>query len=241
MSAEASPVTSGVGDALKSVRQRIASVASSCGRDQVQLVAVSKTKSAELVMAAYEAGQRHFGENYVQELVAKAPQLPTDVKWHFVGALQSNKAKVLVGVSNLYMVESVDREKTASALNKAVTADGRSEKLKVMVQVNTSGEESKSGCEPGTTVELAKFIEMQCEDLDLVGLMTIGAPDTSEEPEAFKVLARERESVAEGIGRDASSLILSMGMSSDFEAAIRMGSDSVRIGSTIFGAREYPK
>lgn len=241
MSAEASPVASGVGDALKSVRERIASVASACGRDQAQLVAVSKTKPVELLMAAYEAGQRHFGENYVQELVTKAPQLPSDVKWHFIGALQSNKAKVLVGVPNLYLMESVDREKTASALNKAVSAVGRSEKLKVTVQVNTSGEESKSGCEPGSTVELAKFVETQCENLDLVGLMTIGALDTSEEPEAFKVLAKEKELVAEGIGRDPSSLILSMGMSSDFEAAIRMGSDSVRVGSTIFGAREYPK
>lgn len=239
MSAEASPVASGVAASLRGVRDRIAATIAACGRDQVQLVAVSKTKPVELLMEAYEAGQRYFGENYVQELVAKAPQLPVDVKWHFIGGLQSNKAKILVEVPNLYMVESVDREKTASALNKAVSGVGRSEKLKVMVQVNTSGEESKSGCEPGKTAGLAEFVEKQCEYLELVGLMTIGAPDTSEEPEAFKVLAREREAVAERLGRETSTLSLSMGMSGDFEAAIRMGSDSVRVGSTIFGARDY--
>lgn len=241
MSAETTSTTHGIAEAVRGVRERIASAASSCGRPLPTLVAVSKTKPVEMLSEAYEAGQRAFGENYVQEIVAKAPQLPSDIKWHFIGGLQSNKAKVLVGVPNLYMVESVDRQKTATALNKAVVATGRSEKLKVMVQVNTSGEESKSGCQPGETVELARFVDKNCEKLELVGLMTIGAVDTSDEPEAFKILASEREAVAEGIGRPVSTLALSMGMSGDFEAAIRMGSDSVRVGSTIFGAREYPK
>lgn len=236
------PVTHNVAAALQSVRSRIEAVSIACGKnDPAQLVAVSKTKPVELLLEAYEAEQRHFGENYVQELVAKAPVMPDDVMWHFIGGLQSNKAKVLLSVPNLYVVESVDREKTAKALNKAVTAVERNDKLKVMVQVNTSGEESKSGCEPGETVQLAQYVEEKCDNLDLIGLMTIGAPDDSDEPKAFKVLAKEREAVAKELGKDEEELILSMGMSGDFEAAIQMGSDSVRVGSTIFGARQYPR
>lgn len=240
MSAETVREVSPIATALNNVRARIEAVGSSHNNNTAELVAVSKTKPVELLQAAYDAGQRHFGENYVQELAAKAPQLPEDIKWHFIGALQSNKAKVLLAIPNLYIVESVDRQKTAAALNKAVSAVGRAEKLRVMVQVNTSREASKSGCTPGETLELAKFVHDKCAELELEGLMTIGAPDTSESPEAFKVLAEERVAVANGLGKEISSLKLSMGMSSDFEAAIRMGSNSVRVGSTIFGAREYP-
>lgn len=238
---EAVTMTHDVAGALKTVRSRIDAASMACGREcPAQLVAVSKTKPVELMMEAYNAEQRHFGENYVQELIAKAPDMPNDVKWHYIGGLQSNKAKLLVSVPNLYVVESVDREKTATALNKAVISVERAEKLKVMVQVNTSGEESKSGCEPGEAARLARHVEEKCVNLDLIGLMTIGAPDASEEPEAFKVLAKERQAVAEELGREETELCLSMGMSADYEAAIRMGSDSVRVGSTIFGAREYP-
>lgn len=224
--------------ALQSVREQIASVSKSANRSDVQLVAVSKTKPMELVKAAYEVGQRHFGENYVQELVQKAECLPNDIKWHYIGPLQSNKAKVLASVPNLHVVETVDREKIATSLSKAVASAGRTDKLNVMVQVNTSGEETKSGCEPEETVGLAQFVNA-CDNLNLIGLMTIGAPDDADEPEAFKILANERAEVANALKCDAKSLKLSMGMSNDFEAAIRMGSDSVRVGSTIFGARQY--
>ena len=233
--------TEGVASSLRSVQERVTEVASSIRSEPVQLVAVSKTKPVQLLQAAYNAGQRHFGENYVQELVEKASQMPSDIKWHFIGPLQSNKAKVLLSVPNLYVVESVDREKIASALDKAVATNNRSDPLKVMVQVNTSSEETKSGCNPGETLALADFVENKCEKLELIGLMTIGAPDTSEEPEAFRILSQERDAVAEGLSKDKESLKLSMGMSSDYEAAIRMGSDSVRVGSTIFGARDYSK
>lgn len=224
--------------ALQAVRARVQ--AASAGRAApAQLVAVSKTKPVALLRAAYDAGQRHFGENYVQELVQKSEEMPADVMWHFIGPLQSNKAKALVGVRGLHVVESVDREKTAKVLDRAVVVVGRGEKLNVMVQVNTSGEESKSGCEPGQAAQLCKVV-VASENLVLTGLMTIGAPDVSDEPEAFKVLARERDEAAKALGWEPSQLRLSMGMSGDFENAIRMGSDSVRVGSTIFGAREYP-
>lgn len=173
--------------------------------------------------------------------MSKATHMPMDVKWHFIGALQSNKAKLLVGIPNLYLVESVDREKTARALDKAMGDMRREERLKVMVQVNTSGEGSKSGCTPGETLALARFVVEECASLELMGLMTIGAPDEAEEPVAFRMLREERGKVARELGKGGEELMLSMGMSEDFERAIRMGSDSVRVGSTIFGAREYPK
>lgn len=235
---EASIEKASVISALNSVRARIEQATPSERDNSVQLVAVSKTKPVPLLMAAYEGGQRHFGENYVQELVQKAEEMPDDVKWHYIGPLQSNKAKALVGVRNLHIVESVDREKTAAALNKAISSVGRENKLNVMVQVNTSGEDSKSGCVPGETAEVAQAI-VRFSSLRLIGLMTIGAIDDSEEPEAFRILSEERDKVASAIGCDAKSLKLSMGMSDDFEAAIRMGSDSVRVGSKIFGARQY--
>lgn len=235
-------VSAGIADALRDVSARIDAAAKDAQRTSTpRLVAVSKTKPAEMVQAAYGAGQRHFGENYVQELVTKASTLPADIRWHFIGALQSNKAKLLLNVPNLYLVESVDREKTASALNKAAgAAENRTEKLRVLVQVNTSGEESKAGCAIGTAAELAEYVAQSCEHLVLAGLMTIGAPDKSYEPAAFASLVREREAVAARLGVEAASLELSMGMSGDFEAAVRMGSDSVRVGSLLFGARQYP-
>lgn len=227
-----------VATALHTVQARISALQNARNCKDVQLVAVSKTKPNALVQAAYDAGQRHFGENYVQEVVQKAGELPNDILWHFIGPLQSNKAKLLASVENLHVVESIDRVKTAMVLDKAVAASGRAHPLDVMVQVNTSDEESKSGCACGEAVEVAQAVA-GCERLRLVGLMTIGAPDDSEEPEAFRRLVTERDAVAAALGRDSGSLSLSMGMSNDFEAAIRMGSNSVRVGSTIFGARNY--
>lgn len=227
---------------LKNVRHRIAAVTSESrpGGTSVQLVAVSKTKPVSMLMAAYNEGQRHFGENYVQELEQKATEMPDDINWHYIGPLQSNKAKTLASIPNLYMVESVDRDKIAVALDKAIANVGRKSPLKVLVQVNTSGEESKSGCEPGETVDLVKTVR-DCKNLEFSGLMTIGAVDDSEEPVAFRILKEERDKVVDAIGLEAHTVMLSMGMSNDFEAAIRMGSDSVRVGSTIFGARNYSK
>lgn len=242
----------GVAAALSAVRSRLETAAERAGRgDRMpRLVAVSKTKPAAAVAAAYAAGQRHFGENYVQELVGKAGEVAEvgdGVRWHYIGALQSNKAKALMKVKGLWCVESVDREKTAAALEKAAAAAGRglaaedgavaAEQLRVMVQVNTSGEESKAGCAPGEAVGLARYVVEECASLQLVGLMTIGAPDDAERPAAFSALAECRGDVERELGLEG--LELSMGMSGDFERAVAMGSDSVRVGSTIFGARDY--
>ena len=104
-------------------------------KNPVRLVAVSKTKPVEDLQEAYDAGQRHFGENYVQELVAKAPELPNDIQWHFIGNLQSNKCKLVAAIKNLYIVETVDKPSLAKALNKACTKVGRATPLNVLVQV----------------------------------------------------------------------------------------------------------
>ncbi|KAM0915942.1 hypothetical protein ACQ4PT_010486 [Festuca glaucescens] len=133
----------GAAAALRSVLSRAQQAAARSGRspESVRVVAVSKTKPVGVIRGVYDAGHRCFGENYVQELIDKAPQLPEDIEWHFIGNLQSNKAKALLaGVPNLDMVESVDDEKIANRLDRVVADLGR-KPLKVLVQVNTSGEE----------------------------------------------------------------------------------------------------
>ncbi|KAL8136845.1 hypothetical protein V2J09_002846 [Rumex salicifolius] len=229
--------------ALRSVLQRAAQAAERSGRrpDQVKVIAVSKTKPVSVLRQVYDAGHRIFGENYVQELVEKAPELPDDIEWHFIGNLQSNKVKsLLTSVPNLAMVESVDDEKIANKLDRVVGSIGR-KPLKVLVQVNTSGEISKFGVEPSACVELARHVKMSCPNLVFSGLMTIGMLDYTSTPENFKTLASCRTEVCKALEIEEEQCELSMGMSADFEQAIEMGSTFVRVGSTIFGAREYPK
>ncbi|CAH9105710.1 unnamed protein product [Cuscuta epithymum] len=224
--------------ALRSVLQRVQLAAERCSRgsDRIRVVAVSKTKPVSLIRQVYDIGHRCFGENYVQEFVEKAPQLPEDIEWHFIGNLQSNKA----GVPNLAMVETVDDEKIANQLNRVVENIGR-KPLKVFVQVNTSGEESKYGVEPARCVSLVQHVTSSCPYLEFCGLMTIGMLDYTSTPENFKTLANCRSEVCKTIGIAEEQCELSMGMSGDFELAIEMGSTNVRIGSTIFGARDYSK
>ncbi|KAI9123848.1 hypothetical protein K1719_005458 [Acacia pycnantha] len=227
---------------LRSVLQRVQQAAERSGRtaQQIRLVAVSKTKPVSVLREVYDAGHRCFGENYVQELVEKAPQLPDDIEWHFIGNLQSNKVKpLLAGVPNLGYVETVDDEKIANHLDRAVANIGR-KPLKVFVQVNTSGETSKSGVEPAGCIDLVKHVR-SCPNLEFCGLMTIGMPDYTSTPENLKALSDCRSEVCKELGISEEQCELSMGMSSDFELAIEMGSTNVRVGSTIFGAREYPK
>ncbi|KAL5715372.1 hypothetical protein ACHQM5_017201 [Ranunculus cassubicifolius] len=229
--------------ALRSVMNRVQRASEICGRrsDQIRVVAVSKTKPVDLIRQIYDAGHRSFGENYVQEFIDKAPQLPDDIEWHFIGHLQSNKVKpLLAAVPNLAMVESVDDEKIANYLERYVGSSGR-KPLKVLVQVNTSGEESKSGVEPSSCVQLAKHIKTSCPHLEFSGLMTIGMLDYTSTPENFRTLSNCRAEVCKALGMKEEQCELSMGMSGDFEKAIEMGSTNVRIGSTIFGPREYPK
>ncbi|KAI5076659.1 hypothetical protein GOP47_0008724 [Adiantum capillus-veneris] len=227
--------------ALRNVLHRVTQAAQRSGRasHQVRVVAVSKTKPSSMIRDLYDASHRHFGENYVQELLDKVPELPDDIQWHFIGHLQSNKAKALVaGVPNLFMVEGVDNVKVANNLDKAIASLERPP-LKVLVQVNTSGEESKYGVEPSECVDLAKHVKLQCPNLRFSGLMTIGMLDYTSRPENFRTLSECRSRVSKELEIPEDELELSMGMSGDFEQAIEMGSTNVRIGSTIFGPRDY--
>eukprot|EP01139_Manchomonas_bermudensis_P006704 Amastigsp_a177873_35.p1 type:complete len:279 gc:universal Amastigsp_a177873_35:86-922(+) len=233
------PNVAEIAENYRHIVARMEAARAAAGRARpVELVAVSKFKSAAHVQALYDQGHRVFGENYVQELVDKAEQLPGDIRWHMIGSLQSNKVKALLKVPGLAQIESVNSEKLARTLNREAAALGRPV-LGVLVQVNTSGEDTKSGVEPSDVVALARFIVSQCPALRFEGLMTIGNPDAiaSEDQPDFVRLAALLADVQRELGLDRDALTLSMGMSADFEAAIRFGSDAVRVGSSIFGAR----
>ncbi|KEH36914.1 putative COG0325 protein family [Medicago truncatula] len=233
----------GAAASLKAVLDRVHHAAERSSRDvkEIRVVAASKTKSVSMLRQVYDAGHRCFGENYVQEIIEKAPQLPEDIEWHFIGNLQSNKVKpLLAGVPNLAYVESVDDEKIANLLDRAIAKIGR-KPLKVFVEVNTSGETSKFGVEPAQCLDLVKHIFTNCPNLEFCGLMTIGMLDYSSTPENFKTLSKCRSEICAALGISETQCELSMGMTADFEQAIEMGSTTVRIGTAIFGAREYPQ
>jgi pyridoxal phosphate enzyme (YggS family) len=221
---------------LQGVNARISTAASLCGRHarDIVLVAVSKTHPAALIREAHEAGQRDFGENYVQEAVAKMDALAgLDLVWHFIGPIQSNKTRPIA--ERFDWVHSVDREKIAVRL--AEQRPAARGPLNVCLQVNVSGEASKSGCAPGDALALARAVAAM-PHLRLRGLMAVPEPtdDTDVQRARFGQLAALRDAiVAAGIPLDT----LSMGMSDDLEAAIAAGSTMVRIGTAIFGPREY--
>lgn len=224
--------------------------------DPVRLVAVSKLKPANDILALHQAphSHLHFGENYQQELLQKSLLLPREIRWHFIGALQTNKCRPLAEqIPNLWCVESVDSAKKADQLEKGRsvltenTPQIKDTPLRVMVQVNTSGEQEKSGVEPENAAALCRHVIGRCPHLKLQGLMTIGAIARSQglsegqENEDFVVLKEVRNSVVTELGLQEKELELSMGMSNDFESAIRCSSDEVRVGSTIFGERPPKK
>ncbi|XP_068709655.1 pyridoxal phosphate homeostasis protein-like [Montipora foliosa] len=239
----------GIGIAVRSVISRVNDVTAKRSNELPsilpRLVAVSKLKPSECILEAYQHGQRNFGENYVQELIEKSnePKLLElkDIKWHFIGHLQSNKCNNLAGVPNLFMVETVDSVKLANTLNSSWGKQNKPDPLNVMVQVNTSQEENKGGCSRNQCVELVNHINSNCPNLKFKGLMTIGEINydwsQGDNPD-FVTLVQCRKDVCERLNLKVEDVELSMGMSSDFENAILMGSTNVRVGSTIFGARQ---
>jgi len=222
---------------LQAVRARIAAACIAAGRpaESVQLLAVSKTWPATGVREALAAGQRAFGENYVQEAADKAAELAgMDIEWHFIGPLQSNKTRPVA--EGFAWVHSVDRLKIAERL--AVQRPPALPSLNVCLQVNVSGEASKSGCAPEQSVALAAAIGV-LPGLRLRGLMAIPEPtgDVARQRRQFALLRHTLERINAEL--DFRLDTLSMGMSDDLEAAIMEGATIVRVGTAIFGQRDY--
>ncbi|HHF3241942.1 TPA: YggS family pyridoxal phosphate-dependent enzyme [Vibrio alginolyticus] len=232
---------------MSSIQQNIEHITSQirydeqkCGRtpESVQLLAVSKTKPVEAILEAYQAGQTAFGENYVQEGVSKvqhfAEHYPDNrIEWHFIGPIQSNKSRLVA--EHFDWVHTIDRTKIAQRLN-----DRRPSELKplqVLIQVNTSGEASKSGVTEAEVFELAELIS-RLPNLTLRGLMSIPAnvSDYESQLREFQKLATLKQTLEAQFPEIDT---LSMGMSGDMTAAIEAGSTMVRIGTAIFGARDY--
>jgi pyridoxal phosphate enzyme (YggS family) len=220
---------------LADVRARIDRAALTAGRDpaSVRLVAVSKTKSAELVREAYAAGQRAFGENYAQELATKAETLRdlSDVQWHFIGHLQTNKARVVA--AHAHVVHTVDSAALARELGKRAAKGERAAPLPVLIEVNVAGEAQKAGAAPSEIDEVMRAIADH-PSLALRGLMTV--PPADDLPGARRVF-ETLVSLRNLHGGPQVLPELSMGMSHDLEVAVACGATLVRVGTAIFGAR----
>lgn len=202
------------------------------------MVLVTKTVSGDLIREAFEAGRRDFGENRVQELGGKIPVLPREIRWHFIGHLQTNKVRALVRWMERgerpILIHSLDRRELAEVLEKEGERQGLA--LDVLLQVNTSRETTKSGFSPEEFEEALEKISL-LEHLRIKGLMTLGPLTENEKEirESFQRLRRLKENFEKKYSR--SSWELSMGMSSDFEIAVEEGATMLRIGTAVFGER----
>jgi pyridoxal phosphate enzyme (YggS family) len=225
-----------IGANLKHILEEMATAAEAAGRpgSAIRLVAVSKYKPAIAVTEAAAAGQAIFGENYVQEIVAKAAEVTVPVEWHFIGHLQSNKVRQIAGL--VTMIHSVDRLSLAEEIDRQWGKIGKA--CDILVQVNVSGEASKSGTTAATALTLVKEIS-QLANVRVRGLMTM--PPFFDDPEAARPFFRELKELSAAIARENIQGIamteLSMGMSGDFKVAIEEGATLVRIGTAIFGDR----
>jgi len=218
----------GIAENLTQVKDSIAEVATNAGRKttDVDLVAVSKVHTADTIRDSLMAGQRIFGENRVQEAQGKWPDLKEefdDVKLHLIGSLQTNKVKEAVALFDV--IETVDRPKLARALAKEMEKQGKI--LEVYLQINTGEEDQKGGCLPAEAYDFIKLCRDELK-LSIKGLMCI--PPADEEPSMHFAFLRE-------LAKRHELACLSMGMSGDFETAIRFGATSVRVGTAVFGTR----
>lgn len=225
---------------LSKIRGQIREAAESCGRtaDDVLLVAVSKTRTPEEINIAIDAGVTDIGENKVQEIMDKYDAVKP-VKWHMIGHLQTNKVKYII--DKVSMIHSVDSYKLAAEINKRSASHGIT--MDILIQVNSAQEESKFGITTEETEALIKEILDTCENVRIRGLMCI-AP-YADDPEEIKVYFEEVKKQYDQFGRIEHPRLdfryLSMGMSHDFPVAIDAGSNLVRVGSAIFGERDYSK
>lgn len=224
-----------ISDNLARVRERIQEAARRSRRDPegIRLVAVAKTKPSALIREAFEAGQRLFGENYAQELAAKAAELSDlPIVWHFIGHLQRNKAKIVAPLA--HCIETVDSVELAEVLDRRVTR-----RLACLIEVNVGGEESKSGVGEEEVVPLARHI-VSLKNLDLCGLMIVPPYDADPEKSRphFKKIKGLLAEINDTLRLESPLRELSMGMSHDLEVAIEEGATILRVGTAIFGERE---
>lgn len=230
---------SDISKAFKQLKINIARISEACGRnpEEIQLVAVSKTYPAELILEAYEAGCRDFGENRIQEVLQKIPLLPSDIRWHFIGTLQANK--VNKGVGAFHLIHSVDSLELAYKIS--AVSQKREIVTPILLEVNTSGEENKHGLSKEVWLRCLKEID-QLPNIYLKGLMTM-APLTDDQDrirDCFRSLRQLREAFKIQLKNPAQFKELSMGMSHDYEIAIQEGATLLRIGTALFGERVKP-
>lgn len=224
---------------LENVQKNIADAAKRAGRgDEITLIAVSKTKPVEMIKEAYDYGIRDFGENKVQEITEKYPKLPSDIKWHLIGHLQTNKVKYII--DKVAMIHSVDSEKLAREISRQAVKSGVT--VDILVEVNVAEEESKFGVSVTEAPALIETIST-LPGIRVRGLMTV-APFV-EDPELNRpVFSALRQLLVDIDAKNIDNVCmdcLSMGMSQDYETAVEEGATFVRVGTGIFGAREYKR
>ena len=225
-------------DNLKKVEENIQAACDRSGRnrDEITLIAVSKTKPVEMLQEIYDENIRDFGENKVQELCDKIEKMPSDIKWHMIGHLQRNKVKYIVG--KVALIHSVDSYRLAEEIS--IQAKKHNTTVPILVEVNIAHEESKFGISEEDAILLVKEIS-ELENIRIMGLMTI-APYV-ENPEDNRMYFRKIKELSVDINSknidNVSMEIISMGMTGDYEVAIEEGATMVRVGTGIFGARNY--
>ena len=225
-------------DNFDCVEKKVTEACKRAGRDrsEVTLIAVSKTKPVDMLREVYDAGARDFGENKVQEICEKYDQLPSDIKWHMIGHLQRNKVRQVI--DKAAMIHSVDSYRLAQEIS--VQAQKKGLTIPILIEVNIAGEESKFGISAEDTIQLVEEISM-LPNLKIMGLMTI-APyvvDAEENRLYFRQIKQLSVDIKNKNIDNVTMDVLSMGMTGDYEVAIEEGATMVRVGTGIFGARNY--
>ena len=226
---------------MRDVEQRIRQACARAGRapEEVTLIAVSKTKPVEMLMEAYAAGARDFGENKVQELLDKIPQMPQDIRWHMIGHLQRNKVKYII--DKVALIHSVDSLRLAEEISKE--AQKHNLVVDILVEVNVAGEESKFGTTPEEAANLVLSIAA-LPGIRVRGLMTI-APFVEHAEENRKFFKNLKQLSVDILQKNNDNIhvgdVLSMGITGDYEVAVEEGATYVRVGTGIFGERSYKK
>ena len=223
---------------ISEVKKRISEAAKAAGRNEneVTLIAVSKTKPVEMIKEAYDTGIRDFGENKVQEIMEKYPLLPSDIRWHLIGHLQTNKVKYII--DKVCMIHSVDSLKLAEEISRQAVKHNVT--VDILIEVNVAAEESKFGVRPEDAIDLCRDIST-LPGIRIRGLMTV-APFTSDPEENRLVFCALRQLFVDIDGKNIDNVCmdcLSMGMSGDYTVAIEEGATFVRVGTSIFGQRDY--